>query len=92
MLRGSAVSGELPEDFIRAVEHLQHELLKRDSPELRAHALVVRNQHIQTREEVERIEFLLGRNLTRGEIGWIHRRLHFGLQVPADAYLDFDDQ
>lgn len=52
----------------------------------------VREQKHQTRKKVNEIEFLLGRNLTRGERHWVHRRLHFGLRHPLDAVLEFDHE
>ncbi|MEX2180715.1 MAG: hypothetical protein WD771_01610 [Gemmatimonadaceae bacterium] len=66
------------------------EMQRRDSPALRAFADRVKEQHRRTHDEIDRIEFLLGRDLSRGEKDWVHRRLHHGLRVPDDAGLDFD--
>lgn len=83
---------EIRGELLRMVEEAMAELALRDSPELRTYAAKIRGQHERTHEEVDRIEFLLGRLLTRGEVYWIHRRLHYGLQVPADAELDYDTE
>ena len=81
---------DLPEEFTNAIERLQLRLRGPDGPAIEAHAAKVQEQYRLTRLEGDRIEFLLGRDLTSGELSWLHRRLHFGLQVPADAQLDYD--
>ena len=81
---------DLPEEFVRALKRLQGRLRGSDSSAIEAHALKVQEQYRMTQEQVDRVEFLLGRPLTSGEVSWLHRRLHYGLQLPADTELDYE--
>lgn len=83
-------SDDLPQEFSDALARVKAAFDRLPPGEHERLAAELNDKQRRTREKTNDIEFLLGRQLTKGEMYWLHRRLHYGLQVPADADLDYD--